>query len=57
MIAHIGGMPVEEVLPPLASGLGTGLLLAFTWAMERVRHPRDARPTAAVTGPGERPDA
>ncbi len=50
MIAHIGGMPVEEVLPPFASGLGTGLLLAFSWAVSRVRHPRGARRTPAGDG-------
>jgi hypothetical protein len=42
VIAHVGGVPVEEVLPTLTGGLGTGLLLVFTWAVARVRHPRAA---------------
>ncbi|MDX6726985.1 MAG: hypothetical protein QOK49_1790 [Baekduia sp.] len=36
MIAHIGGVPVEEMLPALA-GTGTGLLVARAWLMLRVR--------------------
>jgi hypothetical protein len=50
VIAHVGGIPVEEVLPPLASGLGTGLLLVFTWAASRVRHPRGGRPARTPDG-------
>ena len=42
VIAHVGGVPVEEFLTPLVSGVG-GLLVAITWAMARVRHPRSAR--------------
>lgn len=38
LIAHIAGMPVEELLVPLASGAGAGvLLLARAWMMSRVR--------------------
>jgi hypothetical protein len=38
LIAHIAGMPVEEVLVPLASGAGLGaLLLARAWVMARMR--------------------
>jgi hypothetical protein len=36
VIAHIGGVPVEEMLPALA-GTGTGLLVARAWLMLRVR--------------------
>ena len=36
MIAHVGGVPVEEMLPALA-GTGTGLLVARAWLMLRVR--------------------
>ena len=39
-LAHIGGVPVEETLLPLASAL----LLAGAWVMARVRsvgNPRD----------------
>ena len=36
MIAHIGGVPVEETLPSLV-GAGTGLLMALTWAVSRAR--------------------
>jgi hypothetical protein len=38
LIAHIGGMPVEEFLVPLASGAGAGmLLLARFWVISHVR--------------------
>jgi hypothetical protein len=36
VIAHIGGVPVEETLPSLV-GAGTGLLMALTWAVARAR--------------------
>ena len=42
VIAHVGGLPVEEVLPTLA-GTGTGLLVARAWLMLRVRRRREAR--------------
>jgi hypothetical protein len=38
LIAHIAGIPVEELLVPLASGAGAGVLvLARAWMMSRVR--------------------
>ncbi len=40
MIAHIGGLPLEELLPA-ASGAGAGLLVARTWIMLRLRRRRD----------------
>ena len=40
MIAHVGGMPVEELLPSLA-GAGAGLLLARAWLMLRLRRRQD----------------
>ena len=36
VIAHVGGVPVEEVLPTLA-GTGTALLIARAWLTQRVR--------------------
>lgn len=37
MIAHVAGVPVEElVLLALTSGAGTGLLLARAWVAARV---------------------
>ncbi|MCW2984707.1 MAG: hypothetical protein JWR63_2277 [Conexibacter sp.] len=39
MIAHVGGVPVEEMLPALA-GTGTGLLVARGWLMLRLRRRR-----------------
>ena len=33
-MAHVGGVPVEEVLPTLA-GTGTALLVARAWVMLR----------------------
>jgi hypothetical protein len=48
MIAHVGGVPVEEALLPLVSGAGAGLLLARAWVVSRVRrlvsdHPQMGR--------------
>ena len=40
MIAHIGGVPLEEILPS-ASGAGAGLLVARAWIMLRLRRRRD----------------
>jgi hypothetical protein len=40
VIAHVGGVPVEEIVPTLA-GTGTGLLVARAWLMLRVRRRRD----------------
>jgi hypothetical protein len=38
--AHVGGVPVEEILPAVA-GTGTGLLVARAWIMLRVRRGRE----------------
>ena len=41
MIAHIGGVPVEEVVPAMAGpAAGAGLLLARAWIMRRLRRQR-----------------
>ena len=37
MIAHIGGVPVEEALLPVASWAGVGLVAARAWLAARVR--------------------
>jgi hypothetical protein len=42
VIAHVGGMPVEEMLPALA-GTGTGLVIARAWLALRVRRRRGSR--------------
>jgi hypothetical protein len=39
MTAHVGGMPVEEMLPALA-GTGTGLVIVRAWLALRLRHRR-----------------
>jgi hypothetical protein len=39
VIAHIGPLPVEEILP-LLGGAGTGLLAARGWIILRVRSRR-----------------
>jgi hypothetical protein len=40
VIAHIGGVPAEETLLPLLSGVSTGLLLARAWLVShRGRRP------------------
>ena len=38
MIAHVGGVPLEETLLPLVSGAGAGLLMARAWVASRLRH-------------------
>jgi hypothetical protein len=38
IIAHVGGVPVEEILPAIVGGMGAGLLLARAWVVSRVRH-------------------
>jgi hypothetical protein len=40
VIAHVGGVPVEELLPTLA-GTGTGLLVVRAWLMLRLRRRRE----------------
>jgi hypothetical protein len=40
VIAHIGALPLEELVPALA-GTGTGLLVARAWIMLRVRRRRE----------------
>jgi hypothetical protein len=36
VIAHVGGLPVEELLPSLG-GVGVGVLFARAWLAERLR--------------------
>jgi hypothetical protein len=43
VIAHVGGVPIEEALLPLVSWAGAGLLLARAWVASRV----PVRPSAA----------
>jgi hypothetical protein len=40
IIAHVGGVPVEELLPTLA-GTGTGLPVVRAWLTLRVRRRRE----------------
>jgi hypothetical protein len=40
IVAHVGGVPVEEIVPTLA-GTGTGLLLARAWLTVRLRRRRE----------------
>jgi hypothetical protein len=39
VVAHIGGMPLEELLPS-AGGAGAGLLLARGWLVMHLRRRR-----------------
>jgi hypothetical protein len=43
VIAHVGGLPVEEVLPALMTGVGAWLILRLTALGARLR----ARPARA----------
>ena len=40
MIAHVAGVPVEELLVS-SSGAGAGLLLARAWLLVRLRRRRE----------------
>jgi hypothetical protein len=40
VIAHVGGVPVEEIVPALA-GTSTGLLLVRAWVTLRLRRRRE----------------
>ena len=40
VLAHVGGVPVEEFLPALA-GAGTSLVVIRGWVMLRVRRRRE----------------
>ena len=53
VIAHVGGVPVEEMVPTLA-GAGTGLLVARAWLVLRVRRLGGRRERG---GPSHRPVA
>ena len=39
MLAHMGGVPLEEILPSV-SGAGAGLLVVRAWLMPRLRRRR-----------------
>jgi hypothetical protein len=43
VIAHVAGLPAEETLLPLVSGVGTGLVLTHAWITSRLRRPRGRR--------------
>lgn len=43
MIAHVGGLPVEELLTPLLA-VGSGVLVAITVPIARLRRLRTRRP-------------
>ena len=40
MIAHVGGVPTEELALPVASWAGAGLVLARAWLASRLRRHR-----------------
>ena len=40
MTAHIAGVPLEEAVLPVLSGIGTGLLVARAWVATRIRRRR-----------------
>ena len=42
IVAHVGGVPVEEILPTLA-GTGTAVVIARAWVMLRLRSQRRTR--------------
>jgi hypothetical protein len=55
ILAHVGGVPVEEMLIPSAAGSGTALLIARTWLSFRMtRRQERARRRAGATARGGR---
>jgi len=49
VIAHVGGVPVEEILPAV-TGAGASLLVARAWLMVHLRRHREPR-RAMDSGP------
>ena len=47
VMAHVGGVPVEELVPTLA-GAGTGLLVARAWLVLHVRRLGERRSGEAL---------
>jgi hypothetical protein len=43
VIAHVGGLPLEEFLLPAVTSGSAGLLVARSWMMLRLRRRREAR--------------
>lgn len=41
-LAHVGGVPLEELLPAAAGG-GASLLLARAWLISRLRRQEDGK--------------
>jgi serine kinase of HPr protein (carbohydrate metabolism regulator) len=41
ILAHVAGIPVEEMLIPSAAGSGTALIIARTWLAFRMTRRRD----------------
>jgi hypothetical protein len=41
ILAHIGGVPVEEILLPAVSTGAAGLLVARSWILVQVRRRRE----------------
>lgn len=39
MIAHVSGVPLEEILLPVLSAFGGGLFLVGNWLISRIRRP------------------
>jgi hypothetical protein len=56
VIAHVGGVPLEETLLPLVSGMGAGLLMARVWIASRIRRPRSSRSPGCGAGGDGRGD-
>lgn len=52
MIAHVGGVPLEEMLPSI-TGAGAGLLLARAWlSLHLRRRPEPVLDHTATVSPG-----
>jgi hypothetical protein len=53
VLAHVGGVPVEELIPS-AAGTGTALVLARAWAVARLRRGRRGTRTTSLLDDGAR---
>jgi hypothetical protein len=43
IFAHVGGVPLEELVLPSLTGAGTGLLVARNWMLRHLRRRRTER--------------